>query len=434
MTDSAIRLAVKLVTTLVVAGECHSAQQEEPACRPAADLRPQASAGNPASVPSDLTPNGTLLRWTAGVGETLKLRLFTAEPGTYELSLSAVHAPDAPVVSAKLWEDPLTRKGDPSIALQWGTGPTVRAVRFDDVPMGPGHHILQLTCLEPGDILLDCVALRRTGELVVPRGGDATGGRPFLGIQMQDTGEGGVTIQRTVSGSGAEEAGLEAGDVLVQVNGEPVGTSGDVVAAILRHRPGDRIQLTLIRDGELIERAAMLGRRSESERRGGSRATSVIIDVLGVMPGQVIADIGAGTGWLSEAIAEAVGTDGIVYAVEVQESHVRRLHRFAFPNVVPVLSVPDDVSLPQDSLDTAMLHDVASHVKRSARSRFYQSVARALRPDGRLVIFGPHGKARKMLNELREYGFVPVEEEEPADLDQWLADGIVFRYAPAGSE
>ena len=39
-----------------------------------------------------------------------------------------------------------------------------------------------------------------------------------------------------------------------------------------------------------------------------------------------------------------------------------------------------------------------------------------------------------MLNELREYGFVPVEEEEPANLDQWLADGIVFRYAPAGSQ
>ena len=152
------------------------------------------------------------------------------------------------------------------------------------------------------------------------------------------------------------------------------------------------------------------------------------------MPGQVIADIGAGTGWLSEAIAEAVGTDGIVYAVEIQERLVRQLYRFASPNVVPVLSVPDDVSLPQDSLDTAMLHDVASHVRRSARPRFYQSVARALRPNGRLVIFGPHGKARKMLNELREYGFVPVEEGEPGDLDQWLAHGIVFRYAPAGSE
>ena len=434
MTESAIRLAVKLVSTLVVVGEYHWAPQEEPACRWAADLRPRASAGNPVSVPSDLTPHGALLRWTAEAGETLQLRLFTAEPGTYELSLSAVHAPDAPVVSAKLWEDPLTRKGEPSIALQWVTGPKVRAVRFDDVSMGPGHHILELTCLEPGDILLDCVALRRTGELVVPRGGDATGGRPFLGIEMPDTGERGVTIQRTVSGSGAEEAGLEAGDVLVRVDGEPVGTSGDVSAAILRHRPGDRVELTLIRDGEQIERAATLGRRWESEGRGGSRATSVIIDVLDVMPGQVIADIGAGSGWLSEAIAKAVGTDGIVYAVEIQERHVRRLHQFASPNLVPVLSLPDDVSLPQDSVDTAMLHDVASHVRRSVRPRFYQSVARALRPDGRLVIFGPHGKAREMLNELREYGFVPVEEEEPADLDQWLADGIVFRYAPAGSQ
>ena len=85
------------------------------------------------------------------------------------------------------------------------------------------------------------------------------------------------------------------------------------------------------------------------------------------------------------------------------------------------------------SLDTAMLHDVASHVGRSVRPAFYQTVARALKPSGRLVIFGPHGSARSMLDELREYGFIPIDDDELATLsedalDRRLDAGIVFRY------
>ena len=114
--------------------------------------------------------------------------------------------------------------------------------------------------------------------------------------------------------------------------------------------------------------------------------------------------------------------------MEIQEQAVRQLRRSAPPNVVPVYSLSDDVSLPQDSLDTAMLHDVAAHVDKSGRPRFYASVARALKPDGRLVIFDPHGKTRAMLDELAEYGFAPVKADEPDDLDQWLQSGIVFRH------
>ena len=165
----------------------------------------------------------------------------------------------------------------------------------------------------------------------------------------------------------------------------------------------------------------------------------IVSEVLDVQPGQVIADIGSGSGWLSEAIAETLGTDGLVYAVEIKESHVRSLRARSIPNVVPVFSVADDVSLPANSLDTAMLHDVASHVDRAARPRFYKSVARALKPEGRLVIFDPHGGARSMLDELREYGFVPSGDEALSslsqdDLDERLQNGIVFRYSGPARE
>jgi SAM-dependent methyltransferase len=238
-----------------------------------------------------------------------------------------------------------------------------------------------------------------------------------------------VAIVRTVPDTAADKAGLRAGDVLVKIGGVPTTTRDDVRDTIESHQPGDHVELELLRDGALIIMDVELGRRPEQE---STARLEHVIEVLQVRPGQVIADIGCGYGWLSEAIAEAVGAEGTVYAVEIQERLVRRLHRWSPPNVVPVLSLPDDVSLPENCLDTAMLHDVASHISRSARPRFYESLTRALKPDGRLVVFGPHGRANGMLRELRGYGFVPVDQEildaiSPEDRDRRLRDGIVFR-------
>ncbi|MEE8460268.1 MAG: PDZ domain-containing protein [Phycisphaerales bacterium] len=349
---------------------------------------------------------GQWLLWSAQVDDTLQLTFSVAEPGTYTITLRTAPASDGPDVAAKLWDETIELDGRP-------------------VQLGPGRHILELSLVEPGEILLDCIDLRRTGELDLSYSRADAGGTAFLGVSMGDAGPAGVAITRTVDDSAATRAGLLAGDVIVRIEGEPMESSSGVAAAIARRRPGDPIVLDLLRDGNQFEMVVTLGRRPV--RRDDSRAAHVI-DVLDVRPDQVIADIGFGSGWLSEAIAEKLGPGGVVYAVEIHEQAVRRLRGRALPNVIPVYSQGDDVSLPQDSLDTAMLHDVAAHVDRSGRPRFYATVARALKPDGRLVIFDPHGKARAMLDELAEYGFTPVEDQQPADLDKWLQRGIVFRH------
>lgn len=158
-----------------------------------------------------------------------------------------------------------------------------------------------------------------------------------------------------------------------------------------------------------------------------------VIRVIRARPGDLVADIGCGTGWLSEAVAGEVAPDGLVYAVEIQKRLVDQLTAKGIPNLAPVLSDPDNVALPADIIDTAFLHDVADHVSKSDRPKLYASIARALKARGRLVVFDPHGKAERHLRELRSFGFVPENGVELADLssselDEQLEDGIRFRY------
>lgn len=174
------------------------------------------------------------------------------------------------------------------------------------------------------------------------------------------------------------------------------------------------------------------GKPNKDSKKRIKRAAHVI-RVIGARQGQSIADIGCGDGWLSAAIAKVVGPDGTVYAVEISESSLRQVRQRLVANIKPVLSKKNDVSLPPDSLDTALLHDVADHVQKSARPKLYAGIARALKSEGRLFIFDPHGKAERHLKELAKYGFVPDTDDDltqlsKAQLDARLQTGIRFRH------
>ena len=73
----------------------------------------------------------------------------------------------------------------------------------------------------------------------------------------------------------------------------------------------------------------------------------------------------------------------------------------------------DDTAARIASLDRG---DVATHVVKKARKRFYASVTRALTENGTLVIFGHHGKARQYLQEFASFGFHPVDPGALVDL------------------
>jgi putative serine protease PepD len=68
----------------------------------------------------------------------------------------------------------------------------------------------------------------------------------------------GARIQSIVSGSAAEKAGLKTGDVVTRVDDHPISGLESLVATIRGYRPGDKVQLTVLRDGKTTTLTATL--------------------------------------------------------------------------------------------------------------------------------------------------------------------------------
>jgi putative serine protease PepD len=72
----------------------------------------------------------------------------------------------------------------------------------------------------------------------------------------------GVGVSDVQSGSGADNAGLKAGDVITAVDGKAVTTPAQLRAVIAAHQPGDKITVTIRRDGSTKSVDVTLGSRS----------------------------------------------------------------------------------------------------------------------------------------------------------------------------
>ena len=106
-------------------------------------------------------------------------------------------------------------------------------------------------------------------------GGAVRGDQAFLGVNTTDlsteseailerygiTVADGAFVRSTVPDSGADDAGIRAGDVIVALNGTPTPDSASVGDVVRELEPGDEVTITLVRDGERIEVQATLGRR-----------------------------------------------------------------------------------------------------------------------------------------------------------------------------
>jgi hypothetical protein len=97
-----------------------------------------------------------------------------------------------------------------------------------------------------------------------PVAGGGGGYGPYLGT-IPDFGEvegGGLRLSGVRAGSPAENAGLQAGDVVVEFGGKEVLNIYDYTYALREHAPGDTVMIKVRRDGAEVELTAVLGKRN----------------------------------------------------------------------------------------------------------------------------------------------------------------------------
>jgi ubiquinone/menaquinone biosynthesis C-methylase UbiE len=157
------------------------------------------------------------------------------------------------------------------------------------------------------------------------------------------------------------------------------------------------------------------------------------VAALKLKPGQIVADIGAGTGVFTVPLARAVQPGGTAYAVDIEQGLIDHIAKVAADqsvgNVRTVLGAFEDPRLPAQ-VDLAFITDVLHHIEK--RDVYVKNLARYVKPGGRIAVIdfipgkGGHrdDPAMQLSPEqvaamMAEAGLKPVEDVKLFD-DKWF--------------
>jgi SAM-dependent methyltransferase len=169
-----------------------------------------------------------------------------------------------------------------------------------------------------------------------------------------------------------------------------------------------------------------------------------LVAALRLQPGQAVADIGAGTGYLNRHLAAAVGEAGKVIAVDVEQSLVDHMTARATeegtPQVQARLGAYADPKLAEAEVDLILLVDTYHHI--DGRRDYFGRLRAALKPGGRLVIVdwakgdnpvGPKDdhkiEPEQVQSELIDVGWAPLAAKPAVDLPYQYV--VMFALDPA---
>jgi ubiquinone/menaquinone biosynthesis C-methylase UbiE len=154
------------------------------------------------------------------------------------------------------------------------------------------------------------------------------------------------------------------------------------------------------------------------QRHNAYQPPEQVMDSIGVKPGMVIAEIGAGRGRYVVHMANRVGATGKIYANDIDKKALDyleyRCKRDSIPNVISVLGKMTDPQLPKETIDLVYMINTYHHLDKPVE--LMKNIIPCLKPDGRLVIiehdpvkvpdFGSEATAKDVLiDQAKQAGF-----------------------------
>lgn len=147
------------------------------------------------------------------------------------------------------------------------------------------------------------------------------------------------------------------------------------------------------------------------QRANEIQPPELVMDILGVRPGLVIGEVGAGRGRVTVHLADRVGSKGKIYANDINAASLEylkaRCQKLGLVNVETILSRTDDACFPKDSLDLVFMAWVYHHVD------------------------APVPLLRSLLPSLKPWGVVAMAEPKPAQIEK---EGRILTRESVGRE
>ncbi len=153
--------------------------------------------------------------------------------------------------------------------------------------------------------------------------------------------------------------------------------------------------------------------------RDSDQQPARVVEELHLTTGERVADLGAGGGYFTWRLADAVGPTGKVYAVDIDPDMTGYLKATAqqrgYANVETIVAAPDDPKLPEHGIDLLFTCNTYHHIEN--RTAYFARVKQNLAPDGRVAIIDyrpegffqsifPHATAAELIQrEMSEAGY-----------------------------
>lgn len=146
-----------------------------------------------------------------------------------------------------------------------------------------------------------------------------------------------------------------------------------------------------------------------------------VMDLLGIVPGKSVADIGAGSGWFTARAARRVADAGTVYAVDINPEAIQYIEQRAkkeqLRNIKTILNRPDDPQLPANSVDAVLLlktyHEIAHPVL------LLRNLRASLKPGAKVGVIDRNGNGENhgvnkdvVIHEAAQAGYQLVDTQD----------------------